>query len=79
MQHKAQLGYKTITKITVIRSETDDDNDFVDASLVFHVEDASESPADDQDGANVERRDGYTVKVIRQGKDSMIRVHMFRG
>ena len=37
MQHKAQLGPKTITKITVFRPENGDDNDFVDASLCFHV------------------------------------------
>jgi len=46
MQHKAQLGHKTITRITVLRPETDDDNDFVDASLLFHVVNAPPPPAD---------------------------------
>ena len=39
MQHKAQLGRKTITKVTVFRAETDDEMAFVDPNLVFHVED----------------------------------------
>ncbi|CAN9102611.1 unnamed protein product [Alternaria sp. RS040] len=47
MQHKAQLGQKTITKITVFRPETDDDLSFVDASLCFHVADGPQPPPDD--------------------------------
>lgn len=35
MQHKRELGPKTITKVTVFRAETDDDFAFVDPSLVF--------------------------------------------
>ena len=46
MQHKPQLGYKTINEVTVFRPENDDDNDFADASLVFHVSDAPEPPPD---------------------------------
>ncbi|KAF1844423.1 uncharacterized protein K460DRAFT_250326, partial [Cucurbitaria berberidis CBS 394.84] len=47
MQHKVQLGYKSIGKVTVFKPETDDDLAFVDPSLVFHVEDA---PLPSQDG-----------------------------
>ena len=47
MQHKAQLGYKSISKITVVKPEVDDDLAFVDAALVFHVEDVPEPPHDE--------------------------------
>jgi hypothetical protein len=77
MQHKAQLGYKTITKITIVRPETDDDNDFVDASLVFHVEDVPEPPPDEEEGGKLKRRDSHAVEVIKQGRDNMARVHKF--
>ncbi|KAF2621471.1 hypothetical protein BU25DRAFT_379643, partial [Macroventuria anomochaeta] len=39
MQHKRELGLKTITKVTVFRAETDDDLAFVDSHLLFHVGD----------------------------------------
>lgn len=42
MQHKAELGHKTISKVTVFRAETDDDLAFMDPHLVFHVEDVGE-------------------------------------
>lgn len=42
MQHKAELGHKTITHVTVFRAETDDDLAFVDPHLVFHVGDVAE-------------------------------------
>jgi hypothetical protein len=48
MQHKAELGQKTITKVTVFRAETDDDLAFVDPHLVFHVEDAEEKGKKDE-------------------------------
>jgi hypothetical protein len=47
MQHKAELGHKTVSRVTVFRPENEDDSDFVDASLVFHVEDAPEPPPDE--------------------------------
>jgi hypothetical protein len=57
MQHKSELGYKTIPEVTVFRPENDDDNDFVDASLVFRVADAPEPPADPPTHAtSMERR-----------------------
>jgi hypothetical protein len=46
MQHKAELGYKTITDVTVTRPETDDEFNWVDATLVFHVANAPEPPPD---------------------------------
>ncbi|KAF2749730.1 hypothetical protein M011DRAFT_397773 [Sporormia fimetaria CBS 119925] len=46
MQHKRVLGPKTITDVTIFRPENDDDNDFVDASLVFYVADAPTPPPD---------------------------------
>ncbi|USP74807.1 uncharacterized protein yc1106_02081 [Curvularia clavata] len=48
MQHKAQLGQKTITKITVFRPENGDDNDFVDASLCFHVEEGGQAAVEEK-------------------------------
>jgi hypothetical protein len=78
MQHKAQLGHKTITKITVIRPETNDDNDFVDASLVFHVADAAEPPLDEAESVKTKRQDSHAVEVIDNGKDSVMRVHKFK-
>ncbi|KAH7071743.1 hypothetical protein FB567DRAFT_612413 [Paraphoma chrysanthemicola] len=78
LQHKAQLGYKTITKVTVIRPESDDENDFVDASLIFHVEDAPEPPADDESGSTkIKRQDNRTVEVVHSDKNSVIRIYRF--
>ena len=51
MQHKAELGRKRITKVTVFRTETDDDLAFVDPNLVFHVGDAEEGDGENRDGA----------------------------
>ncbi|KAJ4335147.1 hypothetical protein N0V87_006301 [Didymella glomerata] len=48
MQHKAELGQKTITKVTMFRAETDDDLAFVDPHLVFHVEDAEKKGKKDE-------------------------------
>lgn len=48
MQHKAQLGYKTINKITVFREENEDDTGTADPALVFHVVDAPEPPPDEE-------------------------------
>ncbi|KAH7066992.1 hypothetical protein BKA63DRAFT_571383 [Paraphoma chrysanthemicola] len=70
--------YKTITMVTVIRPENDDENDFVDASLIFHVEDAPEPPADDENGSTkVKRQDNRTVEVVHQDKNSVIRTYRF--
>ncbi|KAL6703941.1 hypothetical protein ACN47E_008879 [Coniothyrium glycines] len=41
-QHKAELGHKTISTITILRPENDDDVGFVDPTLIFHVEDVPE-------------------------------------
>lgn len=77
MQHKAQLGHKTITRITVLRLESEDTNDFVDASLLFHVADVT-PPPDDDDG------DGSARKMRRRDKAQhgenskhLIRSHAF--
>lgn len=78
IQHKAELGYKTITKVTIIRPESDDDNDFVDASLVFHVEDAPEPPP--YEGGTKkkdEKQPKYVVEVVEEDDDEMLRVHEF--
>jgi hypothetical protein len=77
MQHKAQLGHKTITKVTVVRPENEEDNEYVDPSLVFHVEDAPEPPPDEEvkPSLKVDRRDSGAVEVRRHGKRSFIRVH----
>ena len=67
MQHKAQLGHKTISKVTVFRPETDDDLMFVDPSLVFHVEDVPESPRD-QVTINPTAREGEVDDIVRNHK-----------
>lgn len=80
LQHKAQLGYKTINTITVVRPENDDDIDFVDASLVFHVADAPDPPLDEGEGsgfAKEKRHDSHMVEMIEQGKRNVMRVHRF--
>jgi hypothetical protein len=82
LQHKAQLGPKTIPKVTVIRPENDDDIDFVDAILVFHVAHAPNPPPDggdvDTSGfAKEKRHDSHTVDMVEEGKNDVIRVHTF--
>ncbi|KAL5115490.1 hypothetical protein ACEQ8H_006631 [Pleosporales sp. CAS-2024a] len=66
LQHKAQLGPKTITRVTIIRPENDAYVDWVDASLVFHVADAADpGPGAHQDGGvigNDKRHDGSAQK-----------------
>lgn len=73
MQHKAQLGHKTFTKIIVI-----DDNDFVDASLVFYVADATEPPPDEAESVKTKRQDSHTVEAIDSEKDNVMKVHKFK-
>ncbi|KAI5376525.1 hypothetical protein J4E82_004746 [Alternaria postmessia] len=84
MQHKAQLGQKTITKITVFRPETDDDLSFVDASLCFHVADGPQPPPDDAAMAATDEAGARSVQrtSLRDSRDvkgisviSMIRIH----
>ena len=84
MQHKAQLGQKTITKITVFRPETDDDLSFVDASLCFHVADGPQPPPDDAAMAAIDEAGARSVQrtSLRDSRDvkgisviRMIRIH----
>jgi len=78
MQHKAQLGQKSITKITVFRPENDDDLDFVDASLVFHVENGPEPPPDDGTMADADMGDVHVVQkkaTVKLDKKNVVRVH----
>ncbi|KAJ4372914.1 hypothetical protein N0V83_003205 [Neocucurbitaria cava] len=63
MQHKAELGYKIITKVTVFQPDTDDPVDIVDPSLVFHVEEAPEPPAE---GAVGTTRDSGAKHIMDQ-------------
>lgn len=49
MQHKKELGPKTITHVTVFRGETDDDLAFVDPHLAFHVQDLETEVKDEKD------------------------------
>ncbi|KAI4697456.1 uncharacterized protein J4E84_000586 [Alternaria hordeiaustralica] len=78
MQHKLQLGQKTISKITIFRPETDDDVSLVDASLCFHVVDGPQPPPDD---AHVEGTDRLKARLVQEtnSKDSspnsLVRVH----
>ncbi|KAF1914819.1 hypothetical protein BDU57DRAFT_596691 [Ampelomyces quisqualis] len=74
LQHKAQLGYKTISKVTIFRPDSDDDIEFVDASLLFHVVDAPE-PEPDEDverggKVNEKRVDSYdcAAEIFENGK-----------
>ncbi|KAH7406736.1 hypothetical protein DE146DRAFT_753290 [Phaeosphaeria sp. MPI-PUGE-AT-0046c] len=78
IQHKAELGYKTITKVTIIRPESDDDNDFVDASLVFHVGEAPEPPPDEEERkASEPKQANYAVEVVEEDVREILRVHEF--
>lgn len=78
MQHKLQLGQKTISKINIFRQETDDDVSFVDASLCFHVVDGPQPPPDD---ARVEGTDSLRARLVQEAdaKDSstssLVRIH----
>ncbi|KAI4928448.1 uncharacterized protein J4E92_005934 [Alternaria infectoria] len=78
MQHKLQLGQKTISKITIFRPETDDDVSLVDASLCFHVVDGPQPPPDD---AHMEGTDRLKARLVQEtnSKDSspnsLVRVH----
>jgi hypothetical protein len=79
LQHKAELGHKTVAKITVVRPESDADIDFVDASLVFHVVDAPEPPPDEEGGfAKEKRHDSHTVEMIEQNSSNVVRTHTFQ-
>jgi hypothetical protein len=49
----------------VIRPESDDDNDFVDASLVFHVGDVVPPPEDEGEGVHVKRWEGLDGEDVR--------------
>jgi hypothetical protein len=76
MQHKAELGQKTITKVTVFRPETDDDVDFVDASLCFHVEDGPQPPLAKGIVVADEDKKGVSVRSTVQGKgNNFMRIH----
>jgi hypothetical protein len=78
MQHKAQLGDKTITRITVLRPETDDDNDFVDASLLFHVENSPPPPPPPQDDdAKVAKGRGDSAVDMQRGEAGVVHEHRF--
>ena len=68
IQHKAQLGQKTITKITVFRPENGDDVDFVDASLCFHVSEGVQ-PAGEQEAWEKSSLDGD------EGRRHFVRMH----
>jgi hypothetical protein len=57
MQHKAELGLKTITRVTVFRAETDDDLAFVDPNLVFHVGDVKEDGGEEEPDNETEHDD----------------------
>jgi hypothetical protein len=65
MQHKADLGRKTITHVTVFRAETDDDVGFVDPHLVFHVGDVREDD-EDMDEVTVGGKDELGVARLHK-------------
>jgi hypothetical protein len=77
MQHKTELGQKTITKVTVFRPETDDEVDFVDASLCFHVEDGPQQPVDGMIVTEHEDKGGLNVRrsTVQGNGNNFIRVH----
>lgn len=62
MQHKAELGQKTITKITVFHAENADDPTFIDPSLVFHIDDGPRPPPDDNVMAGADMEEAYAVR-----------------
>jgi hypothetical protein len=65
-----------ISKITIVRPETNDPADFVDASLVFHVLDADEPPVDDE-SVEMKRQDSHEVELVEQERGGLLRVHTF--
>ena len=66
MQHKAELGRKTITKVTVFRTETDDDLAFVDPNLVFHVGDVKKEDGEgDDDEESMGIANGRSAKAFK--------------
>lgn len=69
MQHKRELGMKTIQRITVFKAETEDDIALVDPYLVFHVADVKVGEGKEEDGTGRddeergERRDRRAWKL----------------
>ncbi|KAJ4341283.1 hypothetical protein N0V95_007289 [Ascochyta clinopodiicola] len=61
MQHKKELGHKTVTHVTVFRAETDDDLAFVDPHLVFHVGDVEREDAGGNRQVKGEEARGVTL------------------
>ncbi|KAJ4986345.1 hypothetical protein SVAN01_08162 [Stagonosporopsis vannaccii] len=64
MQHKRELGRKTIQRVTVLRAETDDDVAFVDPYLVFHVADV-EGNEDENGRDDGEREAGRDTRALK--------------
>lgn len=67
MQHKRELGPRTIRKVTVFRADTDDDLAFVDPYLAFHIGDVEQRYEQNEhgrdDGERNERRDKRALKL----------------
>ena len=63
MQHRAELGRKTITKVTVFRAEMDDDLAYVDPGLMFHDGNMEEEHGDDEDDEDNEEMVAKDAKV----------------
>jgi hypothetical protein len=80
MQHKAELGQKTITKVTVFRPENDDPSDFVDASLLFHVGDGPVSASDGVVVADAVEESNHIIgkSLVKISEKNIIRVHELR-
>ena len=49
MQHRAELGYKVISHVTIYLPTSSSEELYTDASLVFHVADIPAPPPDDKD------------------------------
>jgi hypothetical protein len=77
MQHKAELGNKVVTKITLLREEGPD-GDLLppDPNLFFRIEDAPVQTPPDPAPSPLARRSERVEKVSRDGKN-LLRVHMF--
>jgi SpoU rRNA methylase family enzyme len=63
MQHKAELGRKAITKVTVFRPEMDDDLAFVDPNVVFRVGDVEKENGNSEDDHDHEEMVEYDAQV----------------
>jgi hypothetical protein len=76
LQHKADLGVKHVTEVTIFRDEFKELYDYPQVQLLYKIEDV---PQPDQEMPDVDTRDGRVRHVVtRDEGHNMLRVHEFR-